>query len=431
MHRTVSEFFLRSEGPLAKSRFRMSKDDAYTTIVTTCIRYLIFCAAHTALSQENELPHIEFWASKHFEDYVRYLDQRPLINYALSHLKDHIGSDSQAANISDLVSLLVNGISSTTAYYLFDSWVTSHLNQTLPGDDQEQSKIAKKFRNTLLHTATMLGRSRVVDMLLTAGAEVDARLHHKTPLIISAEKGYETTALVLLDRGANRQAEDSDGRTALHLAAVGKGMERRLRHEGATSWEGDGDQRHERLNLTARNGHEAILRILLNRMAIIEAKDNDKRTALHLAAEGGHYNMAKLLLGNGADPECRDSDERTALHLAAEAGHEATVRVLLENGAKIDSTDINNQTALHLAAEDGYEMVASLLLEIGADSKHQDFDGRTALHLAAEGGHEATVRLLLRKGVFIDVKDKNGQTALQVAACQRYQAIAQLINTDS
>ncbi|KAF8538316.1 hypothetical protein BDD12DRAFT_794098, partial [Trichophaea hybrida] len=83
MHQTVREFFLR---PTAKSRFRMSYEDSHIRISITCLRYLMLCAANTSL----ELPSVDTWTPKHYEAYAEYLKKRPFINYALSHLTQHI-----------------------------------------------------------------------------------------------------------------------------------------------------------------------------------------------------------------------------------------------------------------------------------------------------------------------------------------------------
>ncbi|KAI9764162.1 MAG: hypothetical protein M1840_008644 [Geoglossum simile] len=40
-----------------------------------------------------------------------------------------------------------------------------------------------------------------------------------TPLLRAAEKGHETVARLLLEKGADLNAKTLDGKTALHLAA--------------------------------------------------------------------------------------------------------------------------------------------------------------------------------------------------------------------
>ena len=88
-----------------------------------------------------------------------------------------------------------------------------------------------------------------------------------------------------------------------------------------------------------RNGHEAVVKLLLEKGADIESKDDYGRTPLSWAAEGGHKAVVKLLLEKGADMESKDDYGQTPLSWAAEGGHEAVVQLLLEKGADIESKD--------------------------------------------------------------------------------------------
>ncbi|OCK97498.1 uncharacterized protein K441DRAFT_547211, partial [Cenococcum geophilum 1.58] len=88
MHQTVREFFLDPNGLVASSEFRMCEKDAHVCISVTCLRYLMLCAANTTLA--GRPPDIEFWTWEHFKGYAQYLDNMPLANYALGHLKHHI-----------------------------------------------------------------------------------------------------------------------------------------------------------------------------------------------------------------------------------------------------------------------------------------------------------------------------------------------------
>ena len=129
----------------------------------------------------------------------------------------------------------------------------------------------------------------------------------------------------------------------------------------------------------------------------IDPKDSYRRTPLSWAAENGHEAVVKLLLEKGADLESRDSTGRTPLSRAAENGHEAVVKLLLEKGADLESKDSTGRTPLSWAAEKGHEAVVKLLLEKGADLESKDSTGRMPLSWAAENGLEAVVKLLQQK----------------------------------
>ena len=52
------------------------------------------------------------------------------------------------------------------------------------------------------------------------------------------------------------------------------------------------------------------------------------------AIQEGHEVVVKLLLEKGAELETKDGYSRTPLSWAADSGHEAVVKLLLEKGAK-------------------------------------------------------------------------------------------------
>jgi hypothetical protein len=158
------------------------------------------------------------------------------------------------------------------------------------------------------------------------------------------------------------------------------------------------------LSWAAEGGYEAVVKLLLEKGAEIEAGDDIfGRTPLSLAAEGGHEAVVKLLLKKGAEIEAGDNgefDSRTPLLWAVGEGHETVVKLLLENGAEIEAKDRGEfgRTPLSWAAGGGYEIVVELLLEKGAEIEAKDRAGRTPLWWAAGRGHEIVVKLLLGRG---------------------------------
>jgi ankyrin repeat protein len=139
--------------------------------------------------------------------------------------------------------------------------------------------------------------------------------------------------------------------------------------------------------------------------------DSSGTTALSWAARNGHEAVVRLLLEKGADVEAKAKYGETALSWAAANGHEAVVRLLLEKGADVEAKAKYKGTALSWAAENGHEAVVRLLLEKGADVEAKAEDGETALWAAA-GGLEAVVELLLQAGAKLKSKDKEGRAPL-------------------
>ncbi|KAF8542374.1 hypothetical protein BDD12DRAFT_876727 [Trichophaea hybrida] len=244
----------------------------------------------------NGLPGVDSWTPKHFEAYAEYLNKRPFINYALSHLTQHIESCRQRANFEQLVSLLCEQLSNNPACLLLESWVESHLHQNI---STPEKGFANDFRIELLHAATRMKYSHVVEAVLATGADKEACLDDKTPLMVSAESGDEATARVLLDQEARIGAKDKNKQTALHFAAA--------------------------------KAHDQMIKLLFHRGADTEAMDGEGRTPLHHAASNGHNTTLQMLIKTlSVDKEVTDYYGRTALHHAASNGHDTTLRILIE-----------------------------------------------------------------------------------------------------
>ena len=221
-----------------------------------------------------------------------------------------------------------------------------------------------KFPNSfeLLHIASYFGILPLVERLLTPGGFSNKRKRLRS----------------IDQRG-------SEGRTALHWAA--------------------------------RAGQLAIVRLLLEKGASINAGDQDQMTALHEAIIFRDKELIRLLLENGADVNARGGlDKSTALHSAARYRHEGSVRLLLEMGANIDAKDEYGETALHVAADTKNKELVRLLLEKGADINATDGHGMTVLYKATLSRNKGLIRLLLEKGADINAGDGGHGTALQIAA---------------
>ncbi len=396
MHQTVREFFLRHNGYVTNSKFKMSEKEAHASICITLVRYLKLCVTNSIMARKT--PDIMDWTSSHFERCAQYLNERPLLNYALERLQDHIYGCTQASNIAGLISQFVEDLEGSPAAYLLESWVIEDLHKTIPGPNLGDT--ARNFRSRLLHVAAKMRFSVAVEVLLIAGAQIESRRYNKTPLAVSVGNGDESTARVLLDYGASLLSRRRGSPTLLHVAA--------------------------------ENGHQPVARLLLEHNVDADARwGYGGQFALQLAAGNGHESVVRLLIEYKVDINVKLGRGQTALHLAAGNGHESVVQLLLEHNAIVDAKDDNNeQTALHWAAGNGHESIVGLLLNHGADVNAQYRYGQTALHLAAGNGHEAVVQVLLDHGADIQAKIGCGErTAVHLAATNRRQRVVRLLQS--
>jgi hypothetical protein len=165
-----------------------------------------------------------------------------------------------------------------------------------------------------------------------------------------------------MDGGANKEAADKEGMTALMCAA--------------------------------HKGHADCVRLLMGGGASKEAKEETGLTALMWAAENGHTDCVRLLMDGGADKEATDQTGMTALIAAAEDGRTECVRLLMDGGANKNAKDECGWTALISAAENGQMDCVRLLITGGADIGARDDTGLTALDRAQRQGNHDMVRLI-------------------------------------
>jgi len=287
--------------------------------------------------------------------------------------------------------------------------------------------------HTPLHRAALRGQNEIVALLLEKGAEVDARcsadLSAEAPLRCSdqGEKGetplhvvaHNTadcdTAALLLERGADIEAQNARGMTPLCLAAwcsfpleepgaPFEDMATFLLEKGAV------------LDIFAaaglrHHGNRGVALLKQNPQLALERNDRGE-TPLHWAAWIGHKTMARALTKHGAELDARDHQGITPLYRSAQPGtwrwHESTQvkDMLIKSGAEVD---------LFVASILGLpERAEELLEEDPALIDARGPEDVTPLCLAAWNGRRAIVELLLKKGARIDAADCHSRTAVSI-----------------
>ncbi|KAJ5720553.1 uncharacterized protein N7483_008487 [Penicillium malachiteum] len=275
-------------------------------------------------------------------------------------------------------------------------------------------------RRTSLSWAAKHGHSDVVELLLEAGAEIDARAHHqRTPLLLAAKKGHSDVVKVLLEAGAEVDARDHYQGTPLSYSA-GQGysdMVKLLLETGAEVDVRDKNQETP-LSYAARHGYFDVMKLLLEAGAEVDVRDENQETPLSHAARRGRSDVVKLLLEAGAEVDSRDIDQRTPLQYADQDSEDYsnTAKLLLEAGADVYLSSMSQRIPLSCAASQGYSDVVKFLLEAGAEGDSRDSDERTPLSLAAGRGRSNVVELLLEAGAEVDSRDIDQRTPLSCTA---------------
>jgi ankyrin repeat protein len=162
------------------------------------------------------------------------------------------------------------------------------------------------------------------------------------PVADSAMRGDVEAVRALIKQGADVNAAQGDGMTALHWAAMnGSADIARLVIDAGASLEAvtrlGG---YTPLHLASRAGRATTVQLLIAAGANVRATTTTGAvTPLHLAADAGNGQSVTALLDAGADPNAREREwGQTPLMFAAAANRPNVVKLLVERGAKVDAT---------------------------------------------------------------------------------------------
>lgn len=286
--------------------------------------------------------------------------------------------------------------------------------RALLGEKPEWLTRVASHGRTLLWEAAYKNRLPVVEFLTNAGADINARGCHFTPLLVELSpwcaarfRSHDAVADFLLDAGARRDAYDA--------AYLGE--------------------------------RDTVLRLLDTHpgLATTELPQHDpnvRTTLLHYAVAPGHTELVKDLLERGADPA---PYSQWLLRFCIWREHVAILELLIAAGATVDCSEvprsgITNPRLLEILAtagapedpnysEGGWPPLVfqcrgdrggsaervQALIDAGADVNMRNHKGQSALHVAAKAGFGDIVQLLVDTGAEVNCLDGKGESPLACA----------------
>jgi ankyrin repeat protein len=195
--------------------------------------------------------------------------------------------------------------------------------------------------------AIKTGQTELVKALIKNGTNPKKTNENRlmATLVGESRKEHLKIIKILLDSGFNANTQDSNGMTALMIAAYA-----------------DNDK---------------LVKVFLDSGADVNVQSDKGKTALMFAVVNGRGlrtdAILQMLLAAGADVNSRDDDGKTALIHAIESGSECwrdgknmlkeMVRILLEAGADVTAKDKDSKTALMYAIDKNRSEMEEILKE--------------------------------------------------------------------
>ncbi len=292
-----------------------------------------------------------------------------------------------------------------------------------------------------LRKAARLGDEQFVAYFIGKGADVNGRepvpkewrdrdenYEAGTPLTANARQGYDQCTADwkkkvpaevtkrLIEAGADVNAVDEDGKTALHYALEDcscaynyRPVQRGSRREWDALYHENYDIFHGR---TRGVDHSLIALELIRNRADVNRLTPRGLSSLLVLMDGFYYSeLIPVLLEYGADVNFRTEEGLTPLLVAARRRNATDISVLLEAGADVHVADKEGNTPLHLAISGREATAAGLLLNAGADPEKKNKKGETVFDrisdyklfcLVKEMGYADRVSMHVLEHLFVD-----------------------------
>jgi ankyrin repeat protein len=242
------------------------------------------------------------------------------------------------------------------------------------GEPQFQPKSAQRAarRNFVysrskdfLLSAAELGHDRVLALLIRSGKfRIDSKdSRHRTVLWWSSKNDCEMSARLLLAAdSALVNSKDKDDKTPLFIAAEqgNVGVIEVLLDKGADV-NAQGGGYGNALYAASAGGHKETATLLLDKGADVNAQGGAYGNALQAASYDGHKEVATLLLDKGADVNAQGGLYGNALQAASAKGDKEMATLLLDKGADVNAQRGWYGNALQAASAGGHEEIATLL----------------------------------------------------------------------
>ncbi|XP_060082113.1 ankyrin homolog [Ylistrum balloti] len=285
---------------------------------------------------------------------------------------------------------------------------------------------------SLLHICCEKDRLECAKILIEYGANVQAQDEwNMTPLMYCMVRQLNDIAEELLSRDpAAVQSQDRFGKASIHSAVESGSLEllSLLLSYGASADQTDWFGITPLMSVCSRPGISnsvALCEMLLEAGADVNLKDlRSRRTALQFAAFNKLPSLVEVLLQAGADPNTQDTASRTPLtnlifqsfrlqNASCDVDDDlmTIVIMLTQSGADLNMNHRENANPVCMAAAYRVEALIRFFMDCGADPNIRFPLDVTSLLVAVKKGDAGCVRALLQWNARTDIRGRVYRTA--------------------
>lgn len=292
----------------------------------------------------------------------------------------------------------------------------------------QNGKLTKDERALL--DAAKTGKVKNVERLLKKEINInvaDTEGSKNTALIYAADLGHKDVVKTLVDAGADINARNEEGETAIMKSAFAINF--------------------EPVNGKNYNNYNEIIDILFDKKANLEYVTSNNQTALMLVPNGlrsklirkikdsrrsniknyfGDYPLIyaaskndiyllRTLISERVDVNQQDENGDTALMVASYWGRFSIAKALIDAKAKLNITNKKGDSALKNAVYNKHYNIADALIKAKANLNIKINNENLLLYLSKNAynyDYSGSIRNMITAGVDINAKDENGNTAL-------------------
>lgn len=261
---------------------------------------------------------------------------------------------------------------------------------------------------------------KVVRLFLDAGMDVNYKFNDKdntVAFILAVDKSNSDVVKAFLSRGVDINIKNKSYDTALIVATNNNNTDIvKLLLSNKTKLE----RLDTALDIAAAQNNADITRALLASGANVTSH------TLIKACEKGSLDTVKLLIEKIADINARDAEDQTPLMFAALSGNPELVKLLLDKGAFINAKDKLGHSVLGYAASSGDVKTMQLLIDKGISTDIVVLNDALGYSNISKNNDDV-IKLLLKYGASINGDNIGYSPLIWAILCRNMESIRSLI----